>query len=322
VTTTPRDGALPSPPERGRRMPWPTYAKASLACHVGAGVAAIAAPSAWPWALAAVAANHVALTAGGLWPRSRWLGSNWTRLPDGAIARGEIALTIDDGPDREVTPALLDVLDAHGASATFFCIAERARAEPALCREIVRRGHSVQNHSDRHSHGFSLLGPAATMREIAAAQAALADITGSVPRFFRAPAGLRNPFLAPVLQRLDLQLVSWTRRAFDTVRKDPAAMLERLAHGLAAGDILLVHDGNAVRGARGEAIVVGVCADLLGRVRDAGLMTVTLPAAARSEAAPPSAGASDEHAGASDEHADARDEHAGAGDRHVGAASR
>ena len=245
----------------------------------------LAEPVAWPWALGAVVANHVVLTAGGLWPRSRWLGSNWTRLPDAAAARREIAITIDDGPDPEVTPAVLDLLDRHAARATFFCIAERARAHAALCREIVARGHSVQNHSDRHGHSFSLLGPKAIARELAAAQDTVAEITGELPRFFRAPAGLRNPFLAPVLQRFDLQLVSWTRRGFDTVQRDPAAMLARLAGRLRAGDILLAHDGHAARTDDGVPLIVAVLPALLDRVRALDLVAVTLPAAARADGA-------------------------------------
>ena len=281
----PIDEALPRARNGHRRAPWPAYVSASLACHAGATGAALALPGAWPWALGAVAANHLVLTAGGLWPRSRWLGSNWTRLPDAAMARREFALTIDDGPDPQVTPAVLDLLDRHGARATFFCIAERARAHPALCREIVARGHSVQNHSDRHAHTFSLLGPKRIERELAAAQHALADITGALPQFFRAPAGLRNPFLAPVLLRLDLQLVSWSRRAFDTVRRDPAAMLARLADRLRAGDILLAHDGHAARGDDGVALVVAVLPALLERARALALTPVTLPAAARERSA-------------------------------------
>jgi peptidoglycan/xylan/chitin deacetylase (PgdA/CDA1 family) len=261
-------------------MPWPAYVKASIAWHLGAGAAALALPSLWPWALGAVAANHLALTAGGLWPRSRWLGSNWTRLPAPARARREIAITIDDGPDPAVTPAVLDLLDAHGARATFFCIAQRARAHAGLCREIVARGHSVQNHSDSHSHRFALLGPKAMAGEIEAAQTSLADLTGELPRFFRAPAGLRNPFLEPILQRLDLQLVSWTRRGFDTVRSDPARMLARLDRGLAAGDILLVHDGNAARTRDGRALALAVLPALLERTAARGLRPVTLAAAA------------------------------------------
>lgn len=276
--TTPSDGVLTGGHASDKAAPWPAYLTASVAWHAGAGVFAIAAPASWPWAVAAIAANHAALTAGGLWPRSRWLGSNWTRLPAHAAARREIAITIDDGPDPAVTPAVLDLLDAHAAKATFFCIGTEARAHPALCREIVRRGHSVQNHSDRHSPGFSLLGPKAMGREIAAAQASLAEITGELPRYFRAPAGLRNPFLAPVLQRLDLQLVSWTRRGFDTVRREPTDVLARLARGLAAGDILLAHDGNAARTQDGSPVLLAVLPELLARARSLGLVAVTLPA--------------------------------------------
>jgi peptidoglycan/xylan/chitin deacetylase (PgdA/CDA1 family) len=264
--------------ERARR-PLPAYVTASVAWHAAA-LGALALPEARPWALAAVAANHALLVAGGLSPRSRWLGSNWTHLPDAAAARGEIAITIDDGPDPDVTPRVLDLLERDGARATFFCIAARARAHRALCRQIVERGHSVQNHTDRHSSAFSLLGVRRLEREIVAAEHTLADITGVRPRFFRAPAGLRNPLLAPVLQRLDLQLVSWTRRGFDTVRRDPAAMLARLADRLAPGDILLAHDGNATRSASGVPLVVAVLPALLERARSLGLVPVTLPAAA------------------------------------------
>ena len=73
-------------------------------------------------------------------------------------------------------PRVLDLLDAHGQRATFFCIAERAAAHPGLAREIVARGHSVQNHTARHRHDFSFLGPRRYTAEIARAQAMLAGI--------------------------------------------------------------------------------------------------------------------------------------------------
>lgn len=274
--------AAPLPSSTWRQ---PLLVKASVAWHLGAGAAAAAVPAAWPWALGAIALNHALLTATGLWPRSTWLGPNMRRLPAAAAARGEVAITLDDGPDPAVTPAVLDLLDAHAARATFFCIAERARAHPALCREIVRRGHCVQNHSRRHSHRFSLLGPGGFVREIGAAQQILADITGQMPRFFRAPAGVRNPLLGPVLQRLDLQLVSWTRRGYDTVQRRPARVLARLARSLAAGDILLLHDGNAARTADAVPLVLTVLPALLRMVAQQGLHTVTLSQAAGVEAA-------------------------------------
>ena len=171
--------------------------RASIALHGLALVAVIAEPAQWRWALGAVVINHLLLTAVGLWPRSHWLGPNWTRLPAAATARNEIALTIDDGPDPLVTPQVLDILDRYAAQATFFCVGEKAARYPDLCREIVRRGHAVENHSQHHRHHFSLLGPRGFMRELQAAQNTLSLITGQRPVFFRAPAGLRNPFLDP-----------------------------------------------------------------------------------------------------------------------------
>nr|WP_284617497.1 polysaccharide deacetylase family protein [Rubrivivax pictus] len=240
---------------------------------------------AWPWAVGALVANHAVLTAAGLWPRSSLLGPNITRLPAASAARGEVALTIDDGPDPEVTPQVLDLLDRFGARASFFVIGERAAQHPALVAQMLARGHSVQNHSQRHRHHFSLLGPAGFRRELEAAQAQLQALTDERPRFFRAPAGLRNPFLQPVLQRLGLRLTSWTRRGFDTRETDAQRVLARLVDGLAAGDILLLHDGHAARGASGTPVVLEVLPALLERLRAAGLKPVTLPAAFAADAA-------------------------------------
>jgi peptidoglycan/xylan/chitin deacetylase (PgdA/CDA1 family) len=262
-----------------QRWPMPPLVQGSVALHAAAGVALAAAPAAWPWALGAVAANHLALTAAGLWPRSAVLGPNVTRLPGAAP---QVAITIDDGPDPAVTPAVLDVLSAGNARATFFCIAERAREHAPLVRRIVAAGHSVQNHSRHHRHHFSLLGPRGLAREIEGAQALLADISGTRPHAFRAPAGLRNPLLDPVLHRLNLHLVSWTRRGFDTRDADAARVLGRLTRGLAAGDILLLHDGHARHSGDGRPVVLDVLPALLRRVQAAGLKTVTL-----TEALPP-----------------------------------
>ncbi|MEJ5988640.1 polysaccharide deacetylase family protein [Ramlibacter sp. PS3R-8] len=270
--------AVPSPPDVSR---WPLTPLlwATVGLHAAAAVSLLAMPAQWPWALAAIALNHALLTGLGLWPRSTALGANLLRLPDAAAARREVALTIDDGPEPEVTPAVLDLLAAAGARATFFCIAERARRHPELVREIVRRGHSVQNHSHVHSHRFSLLGPRGLAREIEAAQSVLSEITGEAPRFFRAPAGLRNPFLAPVLHRMGIALASWTRRGFDTRERDPQRVLQRLTRGLAAGDILLLHDGGCALDAHGRPVVLAVLPALLAELRRQGLVTVTLPQA-------------------------------------------
>lgn len=260
---------------RQRWRPSP-FVAASIVLHLAALVAWLLRPGWGPALLALLVLDNLALTVCGLLPRSRWLGPNLTRLPAAAAARGEIALTIDDGPDPEVTPAVLDLLDRYQARATFFCIGERAQRHPQLCREIVARGHAVENHSHRHRHAFALMGMGGFRRELREAQHALAAITGQVPGFFRAPAGIRSPLLDPVLSGLGLRLASWTRRGFDTRTGDAALLLRRLGANLRAGDILLLHDGNAARTADGQPVILEVLPRLLEQAAAAGLRTVTL----------------------------------------------
>ncbi|OGA99669.1 MAG: polysaccharide deacetylase [Burkholderiales bacterium RIFCSPHIGHO2_12_FULL_61_11] len=250
--------------------------RATLVLHGLALLALIAEPGQWRWALAAVLVNHLLITAIGLWPRSHWLGPNWTRLTSAATARNEIALTIDDGPDPIVTPQVLDLLDRHAVRASFFCVGENAERYPDLCREIVRRGHAVENHSQQHRHHFSLMGLRGITRELQAAQDTLTSITGERPVFFRAPAGLRNPFLDPVLARLGLQLASWSARGFDTRIGDAERVKKNLLRGLRAGAILLVHDGNAARTSDGQPVILDVLPALLEAAAAARLRFVTL----------------------------------------------
>ena len=163
------------------------FVKASFAVHACAAAGVALSPVHWPWALGAVAANQALLTAAGLLPRCALLGSNWSRLPDACAARGEVAVTIDDGPDPKVTPAVLEILDRHRARASFFCIGQAAARNPNLCREIVRAGHAVENHGQHHYRLFAALGMRGMAREIATAQDTLAAIVGSRPRFFGPP---------------------------------------------------------------------------------------------------------------------------------------
>jgi peptidoglycan/xylan/chitin deacetylase (PgdA/CDA1 family) len=251
---------------------------ASIAAHAAAAALIAARPALWPWVLGGILLDHLALSASGLWPRSSLLGPNWTRLPPGA-APGSIAITIDDGPDPEVTPGVIEILERYGARATFFCIGERVAAHPELARSIVRSGHAVENHSQHHLHRFALLGPAAMKAEISQAQHVIASVVGEVPRLFRPPAGLRNPFLDPILARLGLQLASWTRRGFDTVARNPDIVLRRLTRRLQPGDIILLHDGNASRAPSGRPLILETLPALLEVIAAAGLTPVTLRSA-------------------------------------------
>ena len=240
--------------------------------------AALFVPEAWPWALGLIGANQGVLAWAVLSPRSGTLGPNLNRLPPAAIARKEIALTFDDGPDPDVTPRVLDRLDAHHAKATFFVVGTQAREHPTLVREIIRRGHAVENHSYLHSFHFPWYGPRRLARDISAAQEVITDICGHAPVFFRAPMGFRTPLLEPVLARLGLHLVSWTRRAFDTVERDPQIVAARLSRDLGAGDILMMHDGIAMR-SRARLATADSLDRVLASIADHNLKPVTLRSA-------------------------------------------
>jgi peptidoglycan/xylan/chitin deacetylase (PgdA/CDA1 family) len=171
------------------------------------------------------------------------------------------------------------MLDRFHARASFFCIGAKAQRHPELCREIVRRGHAVENHGQHHYHHFATFGPRRMAREIASAQDSLAAITGQRPHFVRPTAGLRNPFLEPILARHGLHLASWTRRGFDTRNRDADDVTRRLTRDLAAGDILLLHDGNAARTSNGQPVILAVLPRLLEAAAAAGLTSITLRAA-------------------------------------------
>ena len=269
----------PSPHNaEGRRRAWrPSIAIwLSAGFHMSALIALIARPQWWPSILTALVLNHVVLALIGSWPKSRLLGANMLRLPDAAASRNEIALTFDDGPDPDVTPQVLDILDSHHAKASFFVIGDKAAAHPELIREIVNRGHSIENHSRRHSSFFGFFAWTALRKDIGTAQEIIAGITGRPPEFFRSPMGIRNPLLDPVIAQLGLRYITWTRRGFDTVASDPAVVLERLTRKMSAGDILLLHD-RRTRDQR--AMVIEVLPALLDRIAAAGLKPVSLPLA-------------------------------------------
>lgn len=257
----------------------PTAIRLSLLILVACILATLREPDLWPWTLGILFANRIVLIIAGLLPRSTLIGPNITRLPTAAVQRGEIAITIDDGPDPCVTPQVLDILDRHGSKATFFCIGKLAARHPDLCREIVRRGHAVENHTQSHFWFFSLLDPWTLHHELHKAQEVLGGITGQTPRFLRAVAGLRNPELDPVLAHNNLLLCSWSQRGFDTLVGDAGAVLNSLTCNLNGGDILLLHDGSAARTTAGTPVILEVLPRLLDHLAQANLHSVTLRSA-------------------------------------------
>jgi peptidoglycan/xylan/chitin deacetylase (PgdA/CDA1 family) len=164
-----------------------------------------------------------------------------------ATPRREVWLTIDDGPDPEDTPQLLDILDAAGARATFFVIGAKARRYPELLEEILRRGHSLGNHTQTHpSARFWASGPWTARRELEQAQI---DI-GHATKLVRAPAGMANIFVHRAARQLDLDVIGWSIRSYDSRATSGSEVAARVAGQLAPGRVVMLHEGHRDSGGR------------------------------------------------------------------------
>lgn len=252
---------------------------------------AIAAPSAIAWATMATApAMAVTALAGAAafaWagvqivsPRSQWVVPTIHELPPDAR---DVALTFDDGPAPETTPAVLDLLAEHDAEATFFMVGRRAEAHPDLVRRVHAAGHQIGSHSHAHAHGFHFLGARAMAAEIERGIASIAAITGERPRAFRPPVGLRVPTLRAAFLRLaePVHCYTWTERGLDTLGRPAAAVVARLAPHLRAGAILTLHDGAGLGGTSDRSATIAALRELLVRLRAAGLRSRRLDRAHR-----------------------------------------
>lgn len=195
-----------------------------------------------PWAgIGVLALSHALILYPTLRPNVQWLGPVITRF---ATDAKEVWLTIDDGPTED-TRAILDLLDARSAKATFFVKGMLATARPELVREIAARGHGVANHSYSHPSGsFWCLPPARVAAEIDGCARVLGPAQADEGiRWFRAPVGMKNPFVHPALARRGMRLIGWTVRGFDAVAADPERVVGRLKPGIAPGAILVLHQG-------------------------------------------------------------------------------
>lgn len=160
------------------------------------------------------------------------------RLP----AAGSVFLTFDDGPDARWTPRILDLLAHRNLLATFFVVGRLALEQPHLVRRIVDQGHEVGNHSWSHRHPWAL-SPAAARLEIRGGAAAIADITGRAPTFFRPPHGRLRRGMLEEIERSRQTLVLWDRSVVDWGPLGSAARIARRLHAAKNGDIILMHDG-------------------------------------------------------------------------------
>lgn len=153
-----------------------------------------------------------------------------------------VAITFDDGPDPDYTMQVLNILQTYRATATFFCIGEKAESYPEIVRRIQRKGHLVGNHSYTHSSRFPFLSPLKMQEDLQKAQVLLEQITAGPVTLFRPPFGVTNPTIAKVARRLGYTTIGWSVRSFDTREEPVEKILHRIIKQVAPGDVILLHD--------------------------------------------------------------------------------
>lgn len=153
-----------------------------------------------------------------------------------------IYLTFDDGPDPEITPPLLDVLQQHHIPATFFLVGKKAEHHPEIVRRISEAGHTIGNHS--YNHIRLLFQSASEIQfQIQATDDILAAITGHKPSLFRPPYGKFGPNLLHVTAQTGHRVVMWNHSAKDYKRDATRKSIEARLQKIKPGNIVLLHDG-------------------------------------------------------------------------------
>lgn len=213
---------------------------------------------AWPgWTAAAVMAVIAAILADAFHPKIGLFMPSIHRIPQQG-GRRTLALTFDDGPVYPFTAQILDILDRHGVKASFFCIGENVQRHPELAREIVRRGHTLGNHTQTHAT-LMLAGTRTVAREVDEAQATIRDGCGMEPAFFRCPKGYKSPIVARVLRRRRLRLAGYGYPIWDVQNPPPEELVARVLERAKPGDIIVMHDGHpANKAGRRDSLVAAL----------------------------------------------------------------
>ncbi len=155
-----------------------------------------------------------------------------------------VALTFDDGPHAQGTPAVLEALAVRGASATFFLVGEQVLRNPALAGEIVAAGHTIGLHCYHH-RSLLRLAPFQVREDIARAQVAIEDATGLSPGLYRPPYGILNAAAVRLARRADRRILLWTQWGRDwRARATPASIAAELTDDVGEGSVLLLHDAD------------------------------------------------------------------------------
>lgn len=154
-----------------------------------------------------------------------------------------VALTFDDGPNPDATPAILDALGERDVKATFFVLGRHAERWPDLVRRAAAEGHVIGNHGYYHRK-LHFRSPRYVRDDLSRGTHAIEQAAGVHPDLFRAPHGFRSPWVSAIARSLGQRTVGWSLGVWDSDRPGVDAIVQRTVAGARPGSILLLHDGD------------------------------------------------------------------------------
>ncbi len=157
-----------------------------------------------------------------------------------------ILFTFDDGPNKQITPQILSILDDYEVRAIFFLVGRFAKEHPEIVREIKRRGHFIGNHSFNHPNR-RIFSYSENLAELTSTQELLLELTGEEPSFFRPPLGLVSPIGFFLSERMKLKTILWSYSTDEWGRRkgmDARTIASHATSSIRNGDIVLMHDDN------------------------------------------------------------------------------
>lgn len=191
-----------------------------------------------------------------------------------------VAFTFDDGPHPVHTRRVMDLLERAGGRGTFFVIGEKVERYPDVVAELVERGHEIGLHSQRHDRLQNLRAEDAIVLDLEQNRAGIEAIVGIRPTLFRPPVGFSSPRTRVAVDRLGLEVVGWSARAYDgAANPTPDTIVSRILPRLEPGAIVLLHDARE----RGDDAPTSIAAleKLLELSSQRGLRAVTFSALRR-----------------------------------------
>ena len=164
----------------------------------------------------------------------------------GDRSSNKVAITFDDGPSAEFTPAILDILREYNVPATFFMVRSHVEKYPDIARRVVEEGHAVGSHTQNHLN-LPTLSTVQLQKELMEATAVIAEVTGAFPSFVRPPRGMYDDRFRRMANLLGQEIVLWSISTRDWRFGVTATYIERLVESrVRGGDIILFHDSGAL----------------------------------------------------------------------------